>query len=127
MNIIKNAENELFDNRKVIGNNLLQFIKEKGYSKLSFSKIVDISRPTLDKIIKGEVDSKTTFISHIKKIIDKKIISIEEFMNYKDIDNNNDIVTMYSDNAPENYKRKDNTKELFMILDDLINLSEIYQ
>lgn len=127
MNIIKNAENQLFDNRKVIGNNLLQLIKEKGYSKLSFSKIVDISRPTLDKIIKGEVDSKTTFISHIKKIIDKKIISIEEFMNYKDIDNNNDIVTMYSDNAPENYKRKDNTKELFMILDDLINLSEIYQ
>ncbi|MGL5085568.1 MAG: helix-turn-helix domain-containing protein [Clostridium sp.] len=131
INEILEIENEnqekLFDERKLVGDKLLSIIKDKGYTKSSFSKITDISRPTLDKIIKGDIDNKTTFISHIKKIVEAKIASYEEFLSYESLNNNSNLVMMYSDNAPNGYRRTDDTKELFMILDDLINLSEIYK
>lgn len=43
-----------FDHRETIAKNLVTFIRKKGYSKLSLSKLSDISRPTIDQIIKGE-------------------------------------------------------------------------
>ncbi|SHH94876.1 hypothetical protein SAMN02745196_02007 [Clostridium collagenovorans DSM 3089] len=129
INKILEDENQekLFESRNVVGKNVLSIIKDRGYTKSSFSKVIEVSRPTLDKIIKGDIDNKTTFITHMKKIIESNIIKYEELLNYKSLNNNCSLVTMYSDNAPSDYKRSTDTKELFMILDDLINLSEIYK
>ena len=57
----------LFENRKLIGENILNIIRDNGYTKSSFSRLTNISRPTLNKLIKGEVDSFTTFKTHIKR------------------------------------------------------------
>lgn len=51
----------LFENRKRIGENILGIIKNNGYTKSSFSRLTNISRPALDKLIKWEVDSLATF------------------------------------------------------------------
>lgn len=127
LEIESEKQEKLFEKRKLVGDNVLSIIKNKGYTKSSFSKITDISRPTLDKIIKGDIDNKTTFISHIRKIVEAQISNYEEFLSCESLNNNSDLVMMYSDNAPSGYQRTDDTKELFMILDDLINLSEIYK
>jgi hypothetical protein len=37
----------LFENRKLIGKNILNIIKDNGYTKSSFSRLTNISRPTL--------------------------------------------------------------------------------
>ena len=58
----------LFENRRLIGENILNIVKDNGYTKSSFSRLTNISRPTLDKLIKGEVDSLATFKTHVRKI-----------------------------------------------------------
>jgi hypothetical protein len=69
---VKMSMELLFENRKLIGKNILNIIKDNGYTKSSFSRLTNISRPTLDKLIKGEVDSLATFKTHIQKILDSQ-------------------------------------------------------
>jgi transcriptional regulator with XRE-family HTH domain len=57
-----------FDHQKTIARNLVAFIRVKGYSKLSLSKLTGISRPTIDQILKGESPNQTTYNTQITKI-----------------------------------------------------------
>ena len=41
---------ELFEMRKLTGTKLKDYIRSNGFSKVSFCKKTEISRPTLDKI-----------------------------------------------------------------------------
>ena len=47
----------LFEMRKLTGTKLKDYIRSNGFSKVSFCKKTEISRPTLDKILNGEIDS----------------------------------------------------------------------
>ena len=60
---------ELFEMRKLTGTKLKDYIRSNGFSKVSFCKKTEISRPTLDKILNGEIDSKSTFDKHLNKIL----------------------------------------------------------
>ncbi|KYH30527.1 hypothetical protein CLTEP_25920 [Clostridium tepidiprofundi DSM 19306] len=116
-----------FEIRKKVGQNILNIIKEKGYTKSSFSRLSNISRPTLDRIINGEIDNKTTFTTHINKILDNQILTIKELLNYnseQEVSNIPDVA--FSDNSPENHELKPEAKNMFMILDDILHLCEIY-
>ena len=42
---------ELFEMRKLTGTKLKDYIRSNGFSKVSFCKKTEISRPTLDKIL----------------------------------------------------------------------------
>ena len=115
----------LFDNRKSIGPKLLEIMKSKGHTKVSFSKLTGISRPTLNSLFKGETDSKTTFTTHITKIIETVNITLEEIINY----NENKIienVAVFSDNAPTEHNFEPKTKEMFNVLDGILHLCELY-
>lgn len=57
-----------FDHRQTIAKNLIAFLRFKGYSKLSFSKLTGISRPTIDQILKGESPSPAIYNSQLTKI-----------------------------------------------------------
>lgn len=46
---------ELFEKRKLTGTKLKDYIRSNGFSKVSFCKKTEISRPTLDKILNGEM------------------------------------------------------------------------
>ena len=72
----------LFENRKLIGENILNIIKDNGYTKSSFSRLTTISRPTLDKLIKGEVDNLSTFRTHISKILKSQDMDAEQLLYY---------------------------------------------
>lgn len=115
----------LFDNRKIIGPKLLEIMKHNGHTKLSFYKLTGISRPTLNNLFKGEIDSKTTFTTHINKIIETVNITLEEIINYNE---NKEIqsVAVFSDNAPVEHDFGPEAKEMFNVLDGILHLCELY-
>ncbi|SNX54463.1 helix-turn-helix transcriptional regulator [Thermoanaerobacterium sp. RBIITD] len=117
----------LFENRKLIGKNILNIIKNNGYTKSSFSRLTNISRPTLDKLIKGEVDSLATFKTHIQKILESQDINEEQLLNYvPKYKPKKEPIFALSDNAPENHILKPKTREMFDILNDIVHLCELY-
>ena len=67
----------LFLKRGDIGKQILQFIKGEGYTKSSFAKMIDLSRPTLNKIIEGDIPSETTFETHINKILQSLNLTLD--------------------------------------------------
>ena len=61
---------DLFDMRSVVGAKLEEALLERGYSKSKFCKMCGISRPTLDKILSGNLTSKANFEKHLSKALD---------------------------------------------------------
>lgn len=116
----------IYDNRYKIGSNLLDFIKDNGYTKSSVSKLTGISRPTIDKLIKGEIDSNTTLKSHIDKIVTTFNIDLEQLINYKHLELKNNDRMVASDNSPEEYEVSDKAKKMFNFLNDIVDLYEVY-
>lgn len=107
----------LFYNRKAIGKNLLEIMKLKGHTKISFSKLTDISRQTLNNLFKGEINDKTIFKTCINKIIETENITLADIINYnenKEIQNIND------------YKFDPKDKEMLDILHCILHLYELY-
>jgi predicted transcriptional regulator len=117
----------LFENRKLIGENILNIIKDNGYTKSSFSRITNISRPTLDKLIKGEVDSLATFKTHIQKILGSQNMNEEQLLNYvPKYKTKNELIFAMSDNAPKNHTLRPNAQEMFGILEDIVHMCGLY-
>ena len=73
---------ELFEMRKLTGTKLKNYIRSNGFSKVSFCKKTEISRPTLDKILNGEIDSKSTFDKHLNKILTSLSIDPDTLMGF---------------------------------------------
>jgi predicted transcriptional regulator len=105
----------------------LSIIKDNGYTKSSFSRLTNISRPTLDKLIKGEVDSLATFKTHVRKILETQGMDGEQLLNYvPKYNTKKELVFALSDNAPENHVLKPNAQEMFGILEDIVHMCELY-
>ena len=131
MNIIEiSNENKfkafIYDNRYKIGENLLNFIKDNGYTKSSISKLTGVSRPTFDKLIKGEIDNNTTLKSHIDKIVMAFNITVEQLIKYEHIESRNNEIMVASNNAPEEHEISEKGKKMFAFLEDIVDLCEIY-
>lgn len=117
----------LFENRKRVGENILNIIKDNGYTKSSFSRLINVSRPTLDKLIRGEVDNLATFKTHVQKILESQDMDEEELMNYVlRYKEKKELVFALSDNAPENHAMSPNAQEMFGILEDIVHMYELY-
>lgn len=58
---------ELFEQRSIVASKLKDCIRDLGYTKVSFASKADISRPTLDKLLNGEIDNKSSFDRHLQK------------------------------------------------------------
>ena len=78
--------NDLFDKRSIVGAKLERIIAEKGFTKISFSKACGVSRPTLDKILAGNLNSKTNYDKHLEKIL--KCLSLSPDMLLSNVSNN---------------------------------------
>jgi predicted XRE-type DNA-binding protein len=117
----------LFKERKNIGSNILNIIKDNGYTKSSFSKLIKITRPTLDKLISGEIDSLTKFKHYIEMIKEAQDMDEKQIMNYILKTNvTSEPVFLYSFNTPEEYIISENAKKAFSLLDDVLQICEIY-
>lgn len=115
---------ELFEMRKQTGTKLKDYIRSNGFSKVSFCKKTEISRPTLDKILNGEIDSKSTFDKHLNKILTSLSIDLDTLMGFSPRVQSVDVV--YSQNAPIDYQMNDKAKMEYDLLQDILNLCSVY-
>ena len=74
---------ELFEQRSLVASKLKECIRDKGYTKVSFARKADISRPTLDRLLNGAIENKSTFDRHLQKILKVLNMSVEELLLYK--------------------------------------------
>lgn len=77
---MENNKELLYRNKNTVGTNIAQLIKKEGYTKASFAKKVDISRPTLNKILDGDIPSSTTLETHINKIMEVLNVDIDTLL-----------------------------------------------
>ena len=121
---LKMRFDELFEMRKLTGIKLKDYIRSNGFSKVSFCKKTEISRPTLDKILNGEIDSKRTFDKHLNKIFTSLSIDPDTLMGFSRRVQGVDAV--YSQNAPIDYQMNDKAKMEYDLLQDILNLCSVY-
>ena len=108
---------ELFDQRGRVALKLKECIHDKGYTKVSFTQKSGISRPTLDKLLSGSIDSKTT----LKMLC----ISVDELMFYSAQQRRSGTV-VYSQNAPEKHEMSSKARKQYELLLDIVELCAIY-
>lgn len=117
----------LFQERKKFGENLTIFIRIKGYSKSSFAKLINLSRPTLDKILAGDSTNVKKFEEQVEQIaqalnvstdyfLQKPIVALEEWQR---------PAMQYSDRASTK-TRQSNVQQVLDDLDDLLDIAAIY-
>nr|MCR5720276.1 helix-turn-helix transcriptional regulator [Lachnospiraceae bacterium] len=100
---------ELFEQRSLVASKLKDCMCGKGYTKVSFAKKAGISRPTLDKLLNGSIDSKTTFDKHLQKILKMMNMSVDELMSYS-VRQSKPVEAVYSQNAPCDYEMSDTAR-----------------
>lgn len=86
---------------------------------MSFAGKADISRPTLDRLLNGAVDNKSTFDRHLQKILKVLNMSVEELLLYRSVSAKPVTATVFSQNAPlehERAKQRRNSITCFLIL-----------
>ena len=116
---------ELFEQRSLVASKIRDCIRDKGYTKVSFAKKADISRPTLDRLLSGNIDNKTTFDRHMQKILKMLHMSVDDLMFYSNHPNNL-VSAVYSQNAPDNHKMSERAGKQYELLLDIIELCSIY-
>lgn len=60
---------DLFEQRKIVGIKIEQVLDDRKITKSLLSEKTNISRPTLDKIFRGELSNQVNFEKHIVKIL----------------------------------------------------------
>lgn len=117
---------ELFEQRSLVASKLKECIRDKGYTKVSFASKADISRPTLDKLLNGAVDSKSSFDRHLQKILKVLNMSADELVFYHSASAKSAAATVFSQNAPVEHEMSDMAKQQYNLLLDVIDLCAIY-
>lgn len=116
---------ELFEERALVASKLKECIRDKGYTKVAFAGKSGISRPTLDKLLNGTVDSKSTFDRHLQKILKTLNMSVDDFMFFHSPAEKKEA-TVFSENAPAEHEMSETASKQYDILLDIIDLCTIY-
>lgn len=116
----------LFEQRNLVASRLKDCIRDKGYTKVSFASKADISRPTLDKLLNGTIDSKKTFDRHLQKILKVLDMTVEELILYHTASSKPVTATVFSQNAPLEHEMSETAKKQYDLLLDVIDLCAIY-
>jgi transcriptional regulator with XRE-family HTH domain len=112
------------DHRETIVENLVSFLRLKGYSKLSLSKLTDIDRSTIDQILKCEGLNSKQYNRQIKKI--NKIFDLPEDYFITSLSSKiPTIMNTYSDHDVGSGKNAD-VKELLCGLNNILDIYSLY-
>ncbi|MGO0063318.1 helix-turn-helix domain-containing protein [Brevibacillus fluminis] len=115
-----------FEHQKTIAKNLLTFIRVKGHSKLSLSKLTGISRPTIDQLLKGESPSQTTYNGQIAKINQTFELPDDYFITAQSTPSlTHPLAYAYSDHRV-GMEKSEKAKELLEGLDNVLDIYSMY-
>lgn len=115
-----------FDFRQLIAKNLLSFLRQRGYSKLSFSKLTDISRPTIDQILKGESPSPKQYNSQITKINEMLHLPDDYFIVFRDEPVTTSCYAYAFSDHGQDANKSPKTMELLNALDNILDVYSLY-
>ena len=113
---------ELFEQRSLVASKLKECIRDKGYTKVSFAGKADISRPTLDRLLNGAVDNKSTFDRHLQKILKVLNMSVEELLLYRSVSAKPVTATVFSQNAPLEHEMSETANKHYNLIFFIIYL-----
>lgn len=116
---------ELFENRNLVASKLKDFLRDKGFTKISFAKKANISRPTLDKLLNGSLDSKAAFDRHMQKILKTLNTSASDLVLFS-ARREKPITAVYSQNTPADHEKSATACKQFDLLMDIVDLCAIY-
>ena len=105
---------------------LRKMIYKFRFTKVSFAKKAEISRPTLDKILNGSIDNKSTFDKHLQKVLAVLNISVDDLVFFEAKPKSDIVDVVYSENAPKDYKISDKAQKQYGLLMDILELCDIY-
>jgi len=117
---------ELFEQRGLVASKLKDCIRDSGYTKLSFASKANISRPTLDKLLNGSIDNKSTFDRHLQKILKLLNMTVEDLILYSSSPSRTDSITVFSRNEPMEHEMGEIAKKQYNLLLDIVDLCAIY-
>ena len=117
---------DLFEQRSLVALKLKDCIRDLGYTKVSFASKADISRPTLDKLLNGSINNKSSFDRHLQKILKLLNMTVEDLMLYHSTPIKIDAQAVFSQNAPMDHEMNDTAKKQYSLLLDVIDLCAIY-
>lgn len=72
--------NVLFEKRSVVGSKLEELLHKQGITKAKFCAEARISRPTLDKLLTGNITNKVNFSNHMEKVLHFLSMTPDMFM-----------------------------------------------
>ena len=116
----------LFEQRTLVAEKLKDCIRDSGFTKVSFCKKTDISRPTLDRLLNGSVDNKSTFDKQLKKILLVLDMTVDELLFYNSAMEVEKVEAVYSLNAPDDYTMSEKAEKQYGLLLDVLDLCTIY-
>lgn len=117
---------DLFEQRMLVAEKLKNCIRESGFTKVSFAKKTDISRPTLDRLLNGTIDNKSTFDKHLQKILLALDMTAEELLFYNSMVDPKAVEAVFSQNAPADYTMSEKAQKQYASLMDVLDLCTIY-
>lgn len=85
--------NELSECKSQVASALKAYMDDNGYSKSSFAKAVGLSRPTLDKLLNAEMNKKSFFDKHMRKILEIIRLSPDDLLGYSPITSSTDTIS----------------------------------
>ena len=115
---------ELFENRSLVAAKLKSILKERGFSKLSFCKKAEISRPTLDRILNADIEKKNTFDKNCQKNLAVLNLSVSDLLLFDE--RPKEVEAVYSSKAPTDYQMSEKAKKQYDLLNDILDLCFIY-
>ena len=115
---------ELFEQRSLVASKLKDCIRDMGYTKVSFAAKADIS--TLDKLLNGSIDNKSSFDRHLQKILKLLNMSVDDLLFYHSVPVKAAAATVFSQNAPMDHEMSETAKKQYDLLLDVIDLCAIY-
>jgi len=116
----------LFEQRVLVADKLKACIRDMGYTKVSFAKKTDISRPTLDKLLSGVIDNKSTFDKHLQKVLLVLEMTSDDLLFYSSNRHQEKVEVVYSLNAPLDYMMTEKAEKQYSLLMDVLDLCTIY-
>lgn len=114
----------LFEQRALVAEKLKACIRDKGYTKASLGRKIDISGPILDKLLSGTVENKSTFEKYLHKVLLVLGITTDELFSYSP--NNQKEKVVCFPNVPKGYVMSVKAKKQYGLLMDVLDLCAIY-
>ncbi|WP_218091126.1 hypothetical protein [Paenibacillus solanacearum] len=110
---------DIFEHRDIIAKNIIAFMRQRGYSRLSLSKLAGIPRAEIDKLLNPDYPNSRLGM-FVKKIIDAFDLPSDYFQNA----NTNSI----SPTKRNRYNNRRNPKaiELFEGLENVLDIYSMY-